>query len=80
MEPFDTIKQICSRLITCPIGLVSDTLPLEHSEKYFAGRVITAMADSTHAARQRVVDQEALIIAASDIGCHDLNAVSLTSP
>ena len=68
MKPFDVIKQVCSRLITCPIGLMSDTLPLEHSEKAFAGRVITAMADSAHAAHQRVAAQKALIIAAGELG------------
>ena len=47
---------------------MGNTLPLELTEEAFAGSVIAAMPDGTHAANQRVVIQKPLVVRAGELG------------
>jgi len=67
VEPLDVVKHVglggIERWVLMPV----DALALEHPEEAFAGRVVATVADGTHRARQRVLLQEALLVAALEL-------------
>jgi len=48
VKALNVIKYICFGYIHCPVFLSVHTFPLEHSEKSFAGCIITTMTNSAH--------------------------------
>jgi len=60
VEPLEVVKQSRSCFVAFPILAMVHAFSLEQSEEVLAGRIIGAVADSAHAADQRVATQELL--------------------
>ena len=51
-----------------------DALTLEHAQEAFTSCVITAVPHGTHRAQQRILFEEALVVAALELGYRDPSA------
>lgn len=67
MEAFDVIKDVGPCLGQSQVAATTGTFAFYHAEEPLGRRVISAMADSTHAAENVVISEEALVLAAGEL-------------